>query len=33
MLEEFYEEYWSFIDPAIYALYASLTFAIWIAIF
>ena len=33
MFKEIYEEFWPLIDPAIYALYASLTFYMWVAIF
>ena len=33
MFEEFYEEFWPIVDPAIYAIYATVTFAIWTAIF
>ena len=33
MLKEIYNDIWSLIDPALYALYATLMFAVWIAIF
>lgn len=33
MLQEIYDDYWEFIDPAFYAAFASLMFSVWLAIF